>query len=120
MRLKKTPRVYIAGKITGLDRVNALNLFAKAQIIIEDNEYEAVNPFDVCEDTPDKHWSDYMGECHRELLKCDAIVMLPNWHDSRGARIEYAVAREMGILVVFSYYDEGGDLDSQFIDDIYL
>lgn len=101
MNDETNPRVYIAGKISGMNRAEAVELFEVAQLAIEINGHEAVNPFEVCEESPRKEWHDYMGECHRALLMCQAVVMLPNWHDSRGARIEYAVAREMGIPVYF-------------------
>ena len=110
--------MYIAGKITGMDKAQAMSLFGQASAILKENDYIPIDPFDVCEDTPGKHWSEYMGECHRELLRCNAIVMLPNWHDSRGARIEYAVAREMGIQVVFAQ-EQCGELEID-VDLLYL
>lgn len=101
MNEEKKPRVYIAGKISGMDKAEAIELFEVAQLVIEVQGHEAVNPFEVSEESPRKEWHDYMGECHRALLMCQAVLMLPNWHNSRGARIEYAVAREMGIPVYF-------------------
>jgi hypothetical protein len=31
------------------------------------------------------------------LLRCDAIVMLPGWEHSRGARCEVSLAAELGM-----------------------
>ncbi len=106
MNNENNTRVYIAGKITGMDKAESKAMFDVAKDILNDNDYNAISPFDVCEENPEKHWSDYMGECHSELLRCNAIVMLPNWYDSRGARIEYAVAREMGMQVVFATIED--------------
>jgi hypothetical protein len=60
----------------------------------------AVNPLNLHDDLS-KPWEDLMAKDIAELLRCEMIYMLHDWHQSRGARIEYAVAREAGILVVF-------------------
>ena len=35
------------------------------------------------------------------LLRCDGIYMLDNWGSSKGARIERAVAMELGLSIVY-------------------
>lgn len=36
------------------------------------------------------------------LAKCDAVVMLPDWERSKGAREEHAFAKERGIPVFYT------------------
>lgn len=35
------------------------------------------------------------------LRRCDTIVMIPNWEDSGGAMAELAVAKEMGMEIIY-------------------
>ena len=35
------------------------------------------------------------------LMKCDAIYMLNDWGQSRGARIEYVIAKELGLEIIY-------------------
>ena len=38
------------------------------------------------------------------LSRCDIVVMLPEWHDSEGARQEHALAKDMAMEII---YDDG-------------
>ena len=40
------------------------------------------------------------------LYKCDRIVMLPGWKDSKGAKIEHMAARALGLV---TYYMKEGE-----------
>jgi len=93
-------RIYISGKITGLNVDYAKQLFKNAQERIEATGCEAVNPFDIIPYSPELVWEDYMIADIRELFKCDAIYMLENWQGSKGARIEHAIAKEMDLLII--------------------
>ncbi len=89
--------IYISGKITGLSKTEAFELQP-----LELNEYDiVVNPMKLVPYNPDLTWHDYMVKDIEALLKCDAIYMLKNWGDSRGARIEYVIAKEMGLKIYF-------------------
>jgi len=45
-------------------------------------------------------WPVYLRVALRKLLGCDAVVALPGWRESKGARLEVHVALELGMPVV--------------------
>ncbi len=92
-------RVYISGKITGMDTNLAKYKFANAANRLKEIGTEPINPMALKHDT--EQWKELMAADIMELLTCNAILLLDNWHDSNGARIEYAIARERGLLVFF-------------------
>ena len=93
-------KVYISGKITGLQLDEAFKIFEKAELIISANGYIPVNPMKVNSHTEGKTWEDYMIEDIRVLFGCDAVYMLNNWEQSTGARIEYQIAKELGMKII--------------------
>lgn len=97
---KKT-KVYISGKISNLSYKKAYRNFEMAESVVSSmNNCIAVNPMKL-EHIHDKSWESYMADDIKELLKCNAIYLLRNWGDSRGARCEYAIAKELGMLIMF-------------------
>jgi len=45
-------------------------------------------------------YDDWMGVDIYWLKKCDAIHMLPGWRDSKGASMEYLVAKGLGLEIL--------------------
>lgn len=97
----KKEKIYISGKISGLDIEEAKRIFKEAKELMEAKGYIAVTPFDVSETKPEKTWSDYMLEDIKEIFTCDGLYMLNNWGQSKGARVEYAIAKEMNLFIIF-------------------
>jgi len=86
-------KVYISGRISGLDKTQAEVRFYAAQRFLESLGHEVFNPFDNCL-AEDATWSDHMVADIRMLFEADAIYMLPDWRESTGARIEHHIATE--------------------------
>ena len=108
-------KVYLSGKITGkkIDIAMADFEFAKQQVlsnadllltgIYEGQILEVVNPFEI-----NKHlikaghanWARYMRNDIKALMDCDAIAMMPDWRQSKGARLEVYIARKLNFLKI--------------------
>ena len=94
-------KVYLSGKINGLAEDEYKQNFAQAAMdalaFFPDEQVTIVNPAAL----PAIHntWADYMLRDLMLLRDCDAIVMLPDWPDSKGARTEHVFAEGMGIEI---------------------
>lgn len=100
------PKVYISGPITGLEEAVWRDRFARAEAFGLSAGWDVVNPTKL-EYCPTEncgtgsrlatgeylhHWGCYMRYDLIALLECDAIVMLPDWTQSKGARLERKIA----------------------------
>lgn len=97
-------KIYIAGKISGLSYSEAVAKFAKAADLLRRLGHEPVNPMEVNGldgDGKEYPWAEYMKRDIPILLDCDAIYLLPDWQDSKGARLEKYIADELGMLIVY-------------------
>lgn len=93
-------KIYISGKITGLSLSDAYIRFLDAQIKYESVGFKVVNPMRINHDH-DLSWESYMRADLKAMLDCTHIFMLKDWHTSRGANIEYNLARELGLKIIF-------------------
>lgn len=94
--LDKKPRVYISGKITGLEEKVYKNNFNSVELLLTGLGYDVVNPVSYPE-IPNGTWEEYMKRDLKLLLDCDYIHMLDGWEDSKGARWEFNTALELNI-----------------------
>lgn len=94
-------KTYISGKISGLPEHEARAKFDNTAILLKAKGYTPVNPFDVQPAAPNPEWADYMAADIRALMDCQAIYMQRDWGQSKGARIEYQIALELGLVVMF-------------------
>lgn len=80
-------KVYVAGKISGLDRKSAGEKFASTAEKLKADGHEVFVPT-VLPDYPNVPHEDYMHVCYAIIDICDAVYMLKDWQDSKGARLE--------------------------------
>lgn len=95
-----TPRnvLYIAGPMTGYPEFN-LPAFASATTRLTAAGYHAVNPGRHGVD-PAMTWTDYVRRGLSELVNlCDGVALMDGWEASRGATLEYTVARALGMRI---------------------
>jgi Domain of unknown function (DUF4406) len=93
-------RIYIAGPMTGLPDFNYPAFNAEAARL-RALGYEVENPAENPE-PPCKSWLGYMRMAIPQVARCDAIVLLPGWHDSKGARVENQLAHGLGLRVTYA------------------
>lgn len=105
-------KVYIAGPMTGIDQWN-FPAFFEAEETLKALGHEPINPAHNDGENLEQAleqantrahdpnaWANYMRIDLAHVLACDAICLLPNWQDSKGARLEYQVASQLGIPVM--------------------
>lgn len=98
-------RVYISGKITGEKHFK--RNFAKAERKLKREGHDVINPARINAHLPkNTQWREYMVVSLAELSTADAIYMLSNWQDSRGAQIEHEYAEERNKSI---FYEENNN-----------
>jgi len=98
--------LYLAGPMTGITdkhgnsthnypafHAAAADLRARGHTVVSPAE---LHPHAV---TNPQTWEDYMRADLRALLGTDAVVVLPGWEHSKGARLEVTIAKTLGMLV---------------------
>ena len=58
------------------------------------------------ENVTDLDYDDFMEIDFEWISRCDAICMLPGWRDSKGAKMEYEVAQELGLPIYYYEHHE--------------
>ena len=95
----KPMRIYIAGPMTGMPEHNFPAFHSAAQCLRRAG-WDVVNPAENFGGRTDLPRADYMRADVAALVECDAVALLPGWQESRGAKAEYLLAREMGLKTI--------------------
>lgn len=94
---KNKTKVYISGAIT--NNPNYKKDFALAEEILKKRGYEVVNPASLGE-VDGWTWKDYMKRNIKQLMECDAILLLDGWTKSKGATLEAIIAKNLGLKIL--------------------
>lgn len=97
--------VYISGPMSGYEDLN-FPAFFKAEESLRNMGYQTINPAAI--EQPVKSWEACMKKDIRELMEADAVVTLPGWEDSKGAKIEVNLAVTLG-MEVYKYEELTAD-----------
>lgn len=93
-------KIYVAGKITGLDRSESEKKFLKAKVKLVKAGHSVFIPtvLPVYEDVTHEN---YLHICYSMIDVCDAVYILDNWQNSIGARKELQYASDWGKEIIY-------------------
>jgi Domain of unknown function (DUF4406) len=90
--------LYVAGPMTGLPEFN-YRAFFDAERSLSELHHKVLNPARTEDREHCVSWTDYMRASLRDLSYAEGIALLPGWHNSRGAQMEYRIGHDLGIPV---------------------
>ena len=97
-------RIYLSGKITGLEKEVYSRQFARAENFYKTSGFDVVNPVKIGEEVlkinPKAEWQDFMIRDLEALRTCTHIALLEGWEESKGAKMEKAEAEKMGLEIM--------------------
>ena len=93
-------KIYVSGKITGLDRAEAVARFEAARERLSAQGHSVFVPTVLpdCADVPHK---DYLHICHAMIDVCDAVYVLGNWRTSAGSHEEIQYAADWRKEIIY-------------------
>lgn len=107
--LKRKPKIYISAPITGYNLDERRKLFAKWSQVLIDAGCEPVNPMD--KGLPDEApYREHMKKDISLLLDCDGYVISNRFTQSRGCKVEDAVAHVCGVEFMGFLREEDGEV----------
>jgi hypothetical protein len=111
-------KVYIAGPMRGLPEQN-FPAFREAAAEWRCAGHEVISPAEIDEEQDGFDGTDLSKEpsftvaMRRDIaaiLTCDAVALLPGWLASEGARVEYRVAKAIGLQIFYARTHEPVDV----------
>jgi hypothetical protein len=92
-------KIYISGPMTGYPDLNFPAFFEAEEIINGlGPDYGAVNPARLNEDVKGD-WNACLRRDIKYVCDCDGILLLDGWESSKGAQLEFHVAKALGLDV---------------------
>lgn len=102
-------KIYLAGKVTGLKRKDVEARFNEAERQLGEFGYVVINPVKLLDEW--MSWEQAMRKAIKLLMSCDEIALIPGWHDSPGANIEYRLSQALRMPAVHLTDVELNNLD---------
>jgi hypothetical protein len=111
-------KLYISGPMTGRKDLNQED-FEETATVVKQLGHHPITPFDldVVDPAPMGDWVANMKRDIKYLVGFDGVVVLDDWIDSPGARLEVLIASRMK-LPIFFLNDEGELLKLKIEHDI--
>jgi hypothetical protein len=95
-------KIYISGPITGMVNLNREAFFRAEVHIVATLLGYPLNPHRIGACLPESAtWLDFMRVDIAAMMEAESVYMLRGWWKSRGARIEWILAKLLGIPVVY-------------------
>lgn len=102
--------IYISGGITGVENWQDVFMAAEQDLLLHLHARLFIfNPVKIAKDLERSikvntgkmpGYTDYMREDIKILARCNAICMLPGWKRSKGARLEYRIAKILNMQIL--------------------
>lgn len=89
-------RWYLSGSVT--NDPDFRDKFAYAEYQLKNRGYKVLNP--VKHEKDGKAWSYYLRKDIKKLMKCQGIILLDDWENSEGAKLELTIALKLGFDVM--------------------
>ena len=112
--------IYISGRITGT--TDYMERFSKAEKDLRNRGYIVFNPAKVNAQLPYTAMShdDYMKVSFLLLNMCEAIFMMSSWKFSKGAKMEFWRAYQLGMEIIFEDDEKIEEAVQSIMDDPYI
>lgn len=99
-------KYYLAGPMSGIENYN-FPLFDECAADLRLRGLEILSPHEVDHgETQEARgilpYTHYIRAGLQLLLECNAIILLPFWHESKGCQLEVMVARSVG-MTIYTY-----------------
>jgi hypothetical protein len=92
-------KMYLSGPMDGVEDFNH-PLFHRVAAGISSGNFAVCSPAEFFDGDKTRERKEYMREAVKYLLEADTIVLLPGWEESKGARLEAAIATELDLNIM--------------------